>query len=181
MVAEPYGNPPLAEIGQWAKATGHQLIKPAITRPEFVTPQGILQIDPGLAASTKDGSSSWIIYQQYRVAHGARVLNQVILAGGSDSNAVVVHPVGYRHTIAEEHAALRAMLSDINAKLEDGSLFEANLDPSIRNIRNLEQANVLGAWIAVNAADAGIRSDYPAYSVEHRAHLIDYNNTYLIR
>jgi tetratricopeptide (TPR) repeat protein len=73
VVAEPYGTPPFFELGQWARRTGHQIVKPAITRPEFTTPNGVLRVDPELAASTQDGRSSWIIYQQYRVAHGARV------------------------------------------------------------------------------------------------------------
>lgn len=180
IVAEPYGTPPFSELGQWAQRTGHQLVKPSIARPDFTTPQGILRIDPELAASTKDGRSSWIIYQQFRVAHGARTLNQLLVAGASDANAVV-QSTEYRHTIAEEHAALRAMLSDIDAKLKAGTLIEANLDPSIHNIWSLEKANVLGAWIAINAADAGIRSDYPDYRAHHRKHLTDYINGYLIR
>jgi tetratricopeptide (TPR) repeat protein len=180
VVAEPYGIPANTELGQWAQHTGHQFVTPAIVRPEFITPNGVLKIDPGLAASTQDGRSSWIVYQQYRVAHGARVLNQVILSGGLDANAVVT-TADYRHTIAEEHAALRAMLAEIEAKLKSGALVEANLDPSVRNIRLLEKANALGAWIAINAADAGIRSDYPAYRSNHRKHLADYINGYLIR
>ncbi len=180
MVGEPFGNPPISELGQWAKRTGHQLVKPSITRPDFNTTDGILRVDSELAASTKDGRSSWIVYQQYRVAHGARSLNQPIVAGGSDANAVVT-PNGYRHTVAEEHAALRAMLADIDAKLKAGTLNEANLDLSIRNIRSLEKADALGAWIAINAADAGIRSDYPDYRAHHRKHLVDYVNAYLIR
>jgi len=179
VVAEPYGKPPILELGQWAQRTGHQLVRPAITRPDFITPGNVLQVDPALAASTQDGRASWIVYQQYRVAHGARTLNQFILAGGSDANAVVT-PNGYRHTIAEEHAALRAMLADIESKLKSGELTEANLDPSIRNLRTLEKADFLGAWIAINAADAGIRSDYPNYRALHRAHLVDYVNHFLI-
>ena len=180
VVAEPYGNPPIAELVQWAQHTGHQIVKPAITRPEFITPGGTLQIDPALAASSQDGRSSWIVYQQQRVAHGARTLNQVILAGGSDANAVVT-PNGYRHTIAEEHEALRAMLADIEGKIASGALSETNLDSSLRNLRSLEKTNVLGAWIAINAADAGIRSDYPEYRAHHRKHLLEYVNTYMIR
>lgn len=179
VVAEPYGKPAFSELGQWAQRTGHQVVRPAITRPEFTTPEGVLRIEPELAASVKDGRSSWVIYQQFRVAHGARTLNQPIVAGGSDANAVV-DPSGYRHTVAEEHAALRAMVSDVDAKLKGGTLIEADLEPSIRNIRNLEKANALGAWIAINAADAGIRSDYPDYRAHHRQHLIDYVNGYLI-
>lgn len=179
-VAEPYGIPAISELGQWAQRTGHQIVKPAIARPEFITPDGVLKIDPALAASTTDGRASWIVYQQYRVAHGARTLNQPILGGSIDANAVVTTK-DYRHTIAEEHAALRAMLADIDEKVKAGTLQEANLDGSIRNLRNLERANALGAWVAINAADAGIRSDYPDYRAHHRKHLLEYVNGYLIR
>jgi tetratricopeptide (TPR) repeat protein len=179
-VAEPYSNFSFSELFQWARLTGHQLVTPAITRPDFITPGGTLKIDPQLAASTQDGRSSWILYQQYRVAHGARTLNQTILEGPADSNGNVT-PKGYQHTIAEEHAALRAMLADIEARIKSGELAEANLDPSIRNIRNLEKADFLGAWIAINAADAGIHRDYPDYRAHHRQHLIEYVNSYLIR
>jgi tetratricopeptide (TPR) repeat protein len=180
VVAEPYGTRAISGLVQWARRTGHQVVKPAVIRPDFTTPDGALRVDPELAASTQDGRSSWIIYQQYRVAQGARVLNQLILAGASDANAVVT-PSGYRHTIAEEYAALHAMLADVDAKLKSGTLTEANLDPSIRNIRNLEQAGFLHPWIAINAADAGIRSDYPDYLAHHRKHLVHYVSTYLIR
>ena len=178
--AEPYDNLTFDELGNWARHTNHQLVVPAIVRPAFITPNGVLQIDPTLAASTTDGRSSWIIYQQYRVAHGARVLNQAIVDGGYDANAVVT-TTNYRHTIAEEHAALRAMLADIESKIKQGTLTEATLDPSIRVIRTLDQADFLGAWIAINCEDAGIRSDYPQYRAHHRKHLVDYINTYLIR
>jgi tetratricopeptide (TPR) repeat protein len=179
-VAEPYGRSAFGQLGSWAKLNHRELTRPDITRPEFITPQGILKIDPVLAASTSDGRSSWIVYQQYRVAHGARVLNQFMLAGASDSSGVVVKVDGYRHTIAEEHAALRAMLSDLETNIKTGAVLESNLDPSLRNIRSLENAGFLGAWIAINAADAGIRSDYPEYRAKHRQHLVDYVTTYLI-
>lgn len=180
VVAEPYGRMATFEIAQWAKRTGHQLVTPAVSRPDFITPNGQLQIDPALAASAQDGRSSWIVYQQYRVAHGARTLNQAVIAGGWNTSGVIA-PNGYEHTIAEEHAALRVMLGDIESKLKSGTLSEASLDPSLRNLRNLEHANVLGAWIAINAADAGIVQDYPQYRDHHRQHLVEYINTVLIR
>jgi hypothetical protein len=179
VIAEPYADPPVSNLGAWARRTGHQLIVPLIRRPEFNTTNGGLSIDPELAASTKDGRSSWILYQQYRVAQGAGTVNQFIVAGSWDASAVLT-PTGYRHTVAEEQAALHAMLADIEAKLRAGTLIEANLDSSIRNLSNLERANALGGWIAINAADAGIRSDYPEYRTHHRQGLFDCVNTYLI-
>ncbi len=180
VIAEPYAGPPYAELQQWAEHTGHVLVRPAIVRPEFLTPDGVLKIDPVLEASTADGRSSWIVYEQFRVGRGARTLNQPILAGGIDKNAVVT-TTGYRHTVAEEHAALRAMLADVDTKVKAGTLLESGLDASIRNLRNLERAGMLGAWIAINAADAGIRADYPEYRSHHRQHLLNYVNAYLIQ
>ncbi len=175
VVAEPYGQPAQLALAQWARRTGHQVVRPAITRPELS-----FKIDPALAASTQDGRASWAVYVQYRIDHGATTLNQWIVAGGTDTKGVI-HPNGYVHTVAEEHAALRAMLADIDAKIKAGTLVEANLDASIRNIRALEQGNVLGAWIAINSADAGIRSDYPEYRSHHRKHLVEYVNRYLVQ
>jgi len=97
---------------------------------------------------------------------------------GSDANAVVT-PNGYRHTIAEEHAALRAMLADIESKLKSGELTEANLDPSIRNLRTLEKADFLGAWIAINAAMQASDPTIPTTAPPPR-HLVDYVNHFLI-
>ncbi len=180
VVAEPYATGPYAELQQWAQRTGHQVVRPVIVRPEFTVLKGVLQVDAALAASNGDGRSSWVVYQEYRAAHGAGSVNQLIVAGASDRNGVLA-PSGYRHSIAEEHAALRAMLADVTAKLNAGTLLEANLDPSIRTARQLETANVLGAWIAVNAADAGIRSDYANYRATHRQHLVEYVTTVQIR
>ena len=180
VVAEPYARPPMLELGEWAGRSGYQLVKPAITRPEFTTPNGNLAIDPALAASTADGRSSWIVYQQARVAHGARTLNQLIVAGSSDADGTK-HASGYQHTIAEEHEAFRAMLAELNSKLKAGTLTEAALDPNLRTIRQLEQAGMLGAWIAINAADAGIHADYAQYRAHHRAHLVTYVDQYLLR
>ena len=180
VVAEPYARPPFLELGQWASRSGYQMVKPAIARPEFTTSDGKLAIDPALAASTADGRSSWILYQQARVAHGARTLNQVIVAGSSDADGTK-HASGYQHTIAEEHEALRAMLADLDGRLKAGTLTEAALDLNLRTIRQLEQAGMLGAWIAINAADAGIHADYAQYRAQHRAHLVNYVDQYLLR
>lgn len=182
VVAEPYGRTAVGQLASWAKINHRQLSRPDITRPEFITPQGVLKIDPTLSdpGPITDGRSAWIVYQQYRVAHGARVLNQLIVAGARDSSGVYTKVDGYRHTIAEEHAALRAMLADLDTQLKTGAVLESSLDPTLRNIRALEKAGFLGAWIAIDAADAGIRSDYPQYRAKHRQHLVDYVTTYLI-
>jgi tetratricopeptide (TPR) repeat protein len=41
VIAEPYGNSTISALGQWAKRAGHEIVKPAITRPAFTTPDAI--------------------------------------------------------------------------------------------------------------------------------------------
>ena len=180
VVAEPYGVAAINELRQWASRTGNVIATPAVRIPEFTTDHGELRVDGNLQASRADGRFAWIAYQKYRVAHGALTLQQPVVAGASDKDGVLT-PSGYRHTIAEEHAALRAMLAEVEAGLQTGELTEAALDPNIRNIRNLEKSNFLGAWIALNFADAGIRSDYAQFRSHHRKHLAEYVVSVCIR
>jgi hypothetical protein len=44
-----------------------------------------------------------------------------------------------------------------------------------------EEYAALRALLAIFVADAGIRSDRPDYRAQHRSHLIDYVNSYLVR
>lgn len=190
-VAEPASPSTWTALRQYAQHTHQFLGVPAIQRPDFVVQSGQVVPDAALVASKADGRACWIAYQQYRAAHGAvsfdlgakgnpKTLNQPIVAGSIDANGVIT-PSGYEHTIAEEHAALRATLADLSEKLRSGEVTEAALDPSLKNLRALEKAGFLGAWIALNAQDAGIRQDYPKYRANHRQHLFDYVSTVLLR
>ena len=63
---------------------------------------------------------------------------------------------GDRHTVAEEKAALQA------AWRAGGS------DPTATNLKRMDDAGVLEAYIFFARADAGIAIDYPAYRSAHR-------------
>jgi tetratricopeptide (TPR) repeat protein len=180
VVAEPYGKNSWLALGQWAKLAHAQVFRPQIVRPEFTTPGGKLQADPTLAQESGDGRASWQVYQKVRVAYGASGLNQIIVAGGTDANGII-HPSGYRHSLAEESESLTAMLSDVQAKLKAGTVMVDKLDPSIKNLLQLQNAGMIDCWVIMNAADTGIRADYPAYRKDHRELLLTFIDRYMVR
>src|SRR4029077_9123707 len=99
-------------LQQWATVTRTPMRVPQIKLPDFTTPDGKLKIDPALMVETGDGHASWLIYQNARVAHGARVLGQWIVPGTTDINGHIT-PSGYRHTLAEEVECINLMLADV--------------------------------------------------------------------
>lgn len=79
VVAEPYAKPAWIALQQWATVTKTPVSRLEITRPDFTIPDGKLQVDPALTTETGDGHASWLVYQNARVAHGARTLVQPIV------------------------------------------------------------------------------------------------------
>lgn len=179
IVAEPYTRTTWSGLQQWATVTHTRLAVPQVRRPDFTTPNGKLQIDPKLTTETGDGYASWIIYEQARVAHGARTADQIIMAGASNANGTFT-PNGYQHTLAEEVEALNAMLLNLQQKVADGVVTLDKLEPNLKILRQLKKDNMLECWILLSASDAGLRHDYPAYRATHRHQLVAYIDRYIV-
>jgi tetratricopeptide (TPR) repeat protein len=179
VVAEPYAKPAWLALQQWATATKTPVTKPEITRPDFTTPDGKLQVDPALNTETGDGHASWLVYQNARVAHGARTLTQPMVAGASDANGQLT-PKGYRHSLAEEIECLTAMLASVQQKLKSGVVTPEKLEPSLRLLLQLQKDGMLECWILFGGSDGGIRYDYPAYRQQHRELLVAYVDRYIL-
>lgn len=93
VAAEPYSKSAFVGLQQWATLTHNSLVHPQVVRPDFTAPDGKLAIDPPLTTETGDGHSSWLIYQQRRVAYGARSASQATMEGStSDTGGLQVHP-----------------------------------------------------------------------------------------
>lgn len=179
VVAQPYDKASWLALQQWAKVTRTPMRVPEITRPDFTTPDGKLKIDPALMVETGDGHASWLIYQNARVAHGARVLAQWIVPGATDMNGHIT-PSGYRHTLAEETECINLMLADVQKKVDAGTVAPEKLEPSLKNLMTLKKDGMIECWILLSAADAGIRYDYPDYRKQHRDLLAGYLDRYLL-
>jgi tetratricopeptide (TPR) repeat protein len=179
VVAEPYAKPAWIALQQWATVTKTPVSRPEITRPEFETPDGKLKVDPTLTTETGDGHASWLVYQNARVAHGARVLNQPIAGGAYDANGQLT-PKGYRHSLAEETECLTAMLASVQEKLNSGIVTPEKLEPSLKLLLQLQKDGMLECWILLGGSDGGIRYDYPGYRREHRELLVAYVDRYIL-
>jgi tetratricopeptide (TPR) repeat protein len=179
VVAEPYAKPAWIALQQWATVTKTPVSRPEITRPEFTTPDGKLQVDPALTTETGDGHASWLVYQNARVAHGARTLKQPIAGGAYDANGQLT-PKGYRHSLAEETECLTAMLASVQEKLNRGIVTPEKLEPSLKLLLQLQKDGMLECWILFGGSDGGIRYDYPGYRKEHRELLVAYVDRYIL-
>ena len=179
VVAEPYSRPGWNSLQQWATVTKTPAHLPQIARPEFTTPDGKLKVEPALTIDSGDGHSSWLVYENARVTHGARTLSQPIVAGSSDKNGQLT-PTGYRHSLIEEKESIDAMLADVYAKIAAGTVTQERLEPSLKTLMQLQKDGMLECWIVLNGADAGIRYDYPAYRKAHRDLLVAYLDRYVV-
>ena len=176
IIAEPFTGGTWSKLEQWAGATHTPFIVVRVHRPEFTTPDGKLKVDTALEKETGDGHSSWLVYEQVRVAHGARTPGQLMMAGASTANGKFT-PNGYVHTLDEEMAALNAMLDDVQKKVAAGTVTEAKMEPGIRAMLELRKNGLLEPFVMLNFHDAGLRHGYPAYRAAHREVLVKYLNT----
>jgi tetratricopeptide (TPR) repeat protein len=179
VVAQPYDKAAWLALQQWATVTRTPTRTPQVTRPDFTTPDDKLKIDPALLVETGDGHTSWLIYQNARVAHGARVLVQWIVPGATDINGHIT-PSGYRHTLGEEAECINLMLADLQKKLDAGTVAPEKLEPSLKNLMALKKDGMIECWILLSASDAGIRYDYPDYRKQHRDLLAGYIDRYIL-
>jgi tetratricopeptide (TPR) repeat protein len=176
IIAEPFTGGTWSKLEQWAGATKTPFIIVRVHRPEFTTPDGKLKVDAVLEKETGDGHASWLVYEQARVARGARTPGQLVMAGASKANGEFT-PNGYVHTLDEEMAALNAMLDDVQKKVAAGTVTEAKMEPGIRAMLELRKNGFLEPFVMLNFHDAGLRHGYPAYRAAHREVLVKYLNT----
>ena len=176
IIAEPFTGGTWSKLEQWAGATKTPFIVVRVHRPEFTTPDGKLKVDAVLEKETGDGHASWLVYEQVRVAHGARTPGQLVMAGASGANGEF-RPNGYVHTLDEEMAALNAMLDDVQKKVAAGAVTQAKMEPGIRAMLEMRKNGVLEPFVMLNFHDAGLRHGYPAYRAGHREVLVKYLNT----
>jgi tetratricopeptide (TPR) repeat protein len=155
-ITEPSSNFAVAGMQQWSQVTHNAVGHPRVDIPVTVTydAKGVIQITLGANVMTAkdDGSPAWIAYG------GARKLwHDETFAKTFPREAV------YRHSLAEEAEALRLVLTMAAADKQ-----VKTLSPAIANLKKLNDAGVLEAFIMLAKADAGIAKDFPEYLRQHR-------------
>lgn len=166
IVAEPYKSLSWQGIENWTSRQHAVLMPPKIQRPAGPTvdpknPKNInITVDFAATDDKKNpGASAWMMYSIVRATYH-----------GDQFTKEFPNEKEYRHTLKEEDAALSVVASSLIEK----KIKPDKLDESLRNLLELNKAGMLDCWILINAADAGIAQDYPAYRREHRQLLHDY-------
>ena len=160
IIAEPYSRTSWMGLAQWAQHKRVSAGHPSIDIPTTLKTEGgktSISIDP----LSKEASSYWMMYALKRAAY-------------SEGGFAKEHPSekNYRHSLAEESAALRAVAEAAAQDLKAGKIKELN--QSLANLVKLSDAGLIEPYILFVRADQGIAQDYEAYRAANRDKLRRY-------
>ncbi|MGD0293953.1 MAG: tetratricopeptide repeat protein [Terracidiphilus sp.] len=172
IVAEPYSRLAWQGIKQWAQIEKAVLMEPRIECPvgPVVDPKDPKKITININLTTTDdklhpGASAWLMYSLIRASYR-----------GDEFKKDFPNEKEYRHSLREESAALSGVAEGIkNQEVKQG-----DLDESLRNLVELNDAGMLDCWILISGADQGIAQDYDAYRKQHRQLLHDYLDRFVV-
>ena len=172
IVADPYRAASSSGMHKWLVANGLQWKSAPLRLPPApkLDEHGRIEIPVDASMLTDDAQSpdaaAWLVYQGER----SEWMRHKYVEQNPGAKT-------YRHSLAEEIAALQAMLV----------LGEAtgNQDPhrqgaSMAALKKLNAEGLLEPFILLSNADAGLAEDYPAYRDAHRDKLIAYLDEYLV-
>ena len=173
IVAEPYNRLAWQGIQQWAQVEKAVILAPKIDRPagpvaDPKNPKGVTITMPAMnGKKPKDDPSGalWLSYSMRRA-----------LWMSEDFRKNFPDEKEYRHTLREEDESLTLTLTvakELKARRDQ-------LDESLRNLVDLNDAGMLDCWILINGADQGIAQDYASYRNEHRQLLHDYLERFVV-
>ncbi len=165
-VLSPYYRLTAASLAGWGDRKQLVLRHPKIDIPSNVTKspdesKTTINIDTSMLNGKDDGKSAWMGYGIVR----ATWMNEKFLK--TYPNETV-----YRHSLAEEAAALRSVLALLSDQIKSGKV--KTLDPSLAKLKTLSDAGLLEAYILLARADEGISKDYEAYLNSNRGNLRRY-------
>ena len=168
-ITEPYSKFARAGLIQWAQITKTSLAHPEIDIPTNVTfdEKGDAKIDldaSALLGGKDDGSFAWISYGATRSAWHKEKFAKTF-----------PNQKAYRHSLAEETDALRAVLALATADKKT-----KNLSPSLAKLKKLNDDGLLEAYVLLARPDEGISRDHPAYLKENRDKLRRYVVEYIL-
>jgi len=132
-------------------------------------------LDSALLGKDKnDGSSAWFVYGLARASWTAGK------DGKPSENFAKAYPneTKYRHSLAEETDALRMVLSSLDEVIKKKKV--KKLDSSLENLKKLNDAGLLEAYVLMARIDNGLFQDYKPYLNSNRDKLRRYVVEYVI-
>jgi len=173
IVAEPYGNrSPYDGLAQWAERHNVSLAQPKIDIPSSVSQKKpgevSITVDDLALKGSDDGSAAWLMYGLIRASwmtgkDGAR---------SEEFAKAYPNETAYRHSLAEEAAALRGVIASLKEQMKDKP--STKLSPSFKNLVALNDAGLLEPYVLFARPDAGIARDYFSYRKSNREKLKEY-------
>lgn len=172
IVAGPYDRRSYVGLTQWADRHKIQLGHPKIDIPSNVTsnkPGEVnITIDPSALKNDDDGSAAWMMYGMVR----ALWLNKKDGSRSDEFAKAYPNETTYRHSLAEELAALRAVVEVVQSQTKDKKI--KKLTPALENLMKLSDAGSLEAYILFARPDQGVARDYLGYRKTNRDKLRRY-------
>jgi len=162
IVAEPYNKDVYRGVAQWAQVAGVQPSHPQIEMPAFKVKDDKGSIDIALNPNVSDGSSALMWYG----------LSRATWTDGKKFAKAYPAEKTYRHSLAEEAEALRAVIEALTNHEKDGKI--KSLNPQLATLKKLSQAGLIEAYVLFARVDDGIAQDYVAYRDKHRDKIRQY-------
>ena len=173
IIAEPYGQRSYVGLTQWAEHHKVTLGHPRIDIPTNVTSKKPGEInltvdEQALKGSDNDGSAAWLMYGMVR----SLWMNKKDGSRSDDFAKAYPNEPTYRHSLAEELAALRSVVESVQTQTKENRV--KKLTPSLENLMRLNDDGLLEAYVLFARPDEGISRDYAAYRKANREKLRRY-------
>lgn len=166
-ISEPYSRFARAGLIGWGQATKTSLAHPDIKIPTGVTfdekGNSNIKLDASALGDKDDGGPAWILYGIIRTSW-----RQEKFAKTYQNEKT------YRHSLAEEADALRAV---VNLAFADG---KKPTNVSLVTLKKLNDEGLLEAYLLLARPDEGIARDHPAFLKQNRDKLRRYVNEYVV-
>jgi tetratricopeptide (TPR) repeat protein len=171
IIAMPYDRRPYVGITQWAERHHVQLGHPRIDIPSTVNSdkpgETKITIDDSVLKGD-DGSAAWLMYGMVR----SLWVNKKDGSRSDEFAKAYPNEMTYRHSLAEEVAALRAVVTSLHEQMSSKRV--KTLTPDLDNLMKLHDSGLLEPFLLFAKPDRGIAEDYIPYRKNNRAKLKKY-------
>jgi tetratricopeptide (TPR) repeat protein len=178
IIADPYNQMVYNGISRWSQKNQISLGHPRIDIPTNVTSnkpgETNITIDASALKGSDDGSAAWMMYGIVR----AGWLDKKDGSRSDQFTKAYPAETKYRHSLAEELAALRAVAESVQVQTKAKSIKQ--LTPSLDNLMKLNDDGMLEPYILFARPDNGIALDYIRYRAANRDKLRRYWMTVVI-
>lgn len=169
IVAEPYNQMSWRGLRQFAQLNKLTLAHPKIDVPTDISAnekgdKTTITLDQSILKDDKDGSGAWLMYGITR----ALWRNGEFLKKYPNEKT-------YRHSLAEEAAALKSVLAAVKNQKDIKQLSQ-----SLKLLQEINDAGLLEAYILLSRPDAEISRDYESYRQNNRDKLKRYLTEFMI-